>query len=66
MTVTRLVSILLCFHAVSSRLLQEIQLLWTEARSYGAILKLIFQGRYALPKGYVSRLRCSFEVNLID
>ena len=35
-----------------------------QARSYGAILKLIFQGRYALPKGYVSRLRCSFEVNL--
>jgi len=35
-----------------------------KARSYGAILKLIFQGRYALPKGYVSRLRCSLEVNL--
>jgi len=35
-----------------------------QTRSYGAILKLIFQGRYALPKGHVSRLRCSFEVNL--
>jgi len=35
-----------------------------KARSYGAILKLIFQGRYALSKGHVSRPRCSFEVNL--
>jgi len=35
-----------------------------KARSYGAILKLIFRGRYALPKGHVSRLRCSFGVNL--
>jgi len=35
-----------------------------QARSYGAILKLIFRGRYALPKGHVSRLRCSFRVNL--
>ena len=30
--------------------------LTVQARSYGAILKLIFQGRYALPKCYVSRL----------
>jgi len=29
-----------------------------KARSYGAILKLIFQGRYALPKGHVSQLTC--------
>ena len=35
-----------------------------KAFSYGAILQLIFQGRYALPKGYVSSLRCSFGVNL--
>jgi len=35
-----------------------------KARSYEAILKLIFKGRYALAKGHVSRLRCSFEVNL--
>jgi len=35
-----------------------------KARSYGVILKLIFQGRCALPKGHVLRLRCSFEVNL--
>ena len=47
--------------------------IWAETRvlllciitnKYGAILKMIFQGRYALPKGHVSRLRCSFEVNL--
>ena len=35
-----------------------------KARSYRAILKLIFQGLYALPKGHVSRLWCSFKVNL--
>ena len=37
----------------------------SEARSYGAILKLIFQDRYALPTGHVSRLRCSLDVNLL-
>jgi len=35
-----------------------------EARSYRAILKLIFQGQYALSKGHVLRLRCLFKVNL--
>ena len=36
----------------------------SEARSYGALQILIFQGRYAPSEGNVWRLRCSHEVNL--
>ena len=37
--------------------LTEIGILYPEARSYGAILKLIFQRRYVLPKGHAVTFR---------